>query len=144
MTQLSTGVFAGSTGALRTVSDTNTQIPEGVGNFTGFGTVVIQDGLVVFEGSGASGQEGIYVERDGMLNKVIDLSDSLVDGKSLSNFTISEDAVSGADIAFSASFDIGTGNPTNGIFLATIPEPSTALLFATGLIGLAIRRRHVR
>ncbi len=37
--------------------------------------------------------------------------------------------------------DIGIDNIRFG---QVVPEPSTALIFATGLIGLAVRRRHVR
>ena len=42
------------------VADTSTLIPDGIGSFASLGSASINNGRVVFVGSGASGQTGIY------------------------------------------------------------------------------------
>ena len=61
-------------GVLSVVADINTPIPEGVGNFTFFDNRFpnVDDGQVVFVGSGSNGQIGIYLADDNGITKVAD------------------------------------------------------------------------
>jgi hypothetical protein len=82
---------------------------------------------------------GLYVRYDGQRETVIEISDAL-DGRVVSYFGFGSEALSGDQLAFTAYFEDGT----SGVYLANIPEPSTALLLAAGLAGLAASRRRVR
>ena len=81
-------------------------------------------------------ENGIYIEIGGVVHKIIDLSDTL-DGKGILSFGFDE-GLRGDTIAFRVNFL----DSSRGIYTAVIPEPSTALLLASGLIGLAVGRRH--
>jgi hypothetical protein len=136
-TALQYGIYSDASGSLALVADESSAIPEGTGNFTGFGFVSLSGSRVAFLGQGASAQEGIYVEIDGVLHKVIDLSDML-DGKSLSGLAFGPEGMSGDSIAFLAHFT----DSSDGIYTALIPEPSTGLLLGLGLASLAAKRRR--
>ena len=43
------------------VADTTTSIPDGTGNFTGFGAPSLSDAGTAFYGEGSGGQQGVYV-----------------------------------------------------------------------------------
>jgi hypothetical protein len=64
------GIYVADGGVAEVVADTNTAIPGGSGNFTGFQEVVsIDDGNVVFLGEGAGGDE-LYAEIAGVLMQI--------------------------------------------------------------------------
>ncbi len=135
------GVYTDVGGSLRVVADLNTAIPGGTGNFDIFTNPSIDGGDVAFSGfgfgSGSDFEGGLYVEVGGMLFEVIAAGDTL-DGKTVEVIGSGEESLSGDQVAFFAGFTDGT----EGIFIATIPEPSTAALMALGLVGLAARRRR--
>jgi len=57
----SSGVYTGTAGSLTSTADTNTPIPGGVGNFQSFGApMTVDNGRVVFVGTGSSLQRGVY------------------------------------------------------------------------------------
>ena len=135
------GVYTDVSGSLRVVADLNTAIPGGTGNFDIFTNPSIDGGDVAFSGfgfgSGSDFEGGLYVEVGGMLFEVIAAGDTL-DGKTVEAVLSGEESLSGDQVAFFAGFTDGT----EGVFIATIPEPSTAALMALGLVGLAARRRR--
>jgi hypothetical protein len=82
---------------------------------------------------------GIYVYRNGAVERIIASGEQL-DGKTLSGFRFGAHGLDGEQLAFTALFDDGT----EGVFLATIPEPDTALLFVAGLAVIGMSRRSGR
>ncbi len=108
-------------------------LPGGSGNFGGFSDPSISGGDVAFLGGPIRGEVvGIFIEMNGVLEKVIGVSD-ILDGKTIAQLFMGREALSGNQLAFRASFTNGGGN---GIFIATVPEPSTALLIGCGLCVL--------
>jgi hypothetical protein len=102
----------GSPGPPNVVTDMNTAIPGGVGNFTGFsGVSVDSDGHVAFIGLGSAGQKGIYLT--GSLEKVIDVNDTL-DDKDVMDLKMGRASTDSNQIAFVASFADGS----QGVYLA--------------------------
>jgi hypothetical protein len=129
-------------GTVELVADTDTPIPGGSGNFSGFSLYCsINSGEVVFAGRGTGFQEGIYRKLPGAaLEKVIDTSD-LLEGAPVFAFDVSREAVVGGRIAFQALGDFG-----DAIFVTPAPEPgSTAsLVAALGTLAALARRRRSR
>jgi hypothetical protein len=83
------------------VADTTTLIPDGTGSFTSLLDPSIDDGRVVFVGSGASGQTGIYEYYNGQLSMRVNQSTPIPGGTgSFTKFDIP--SLDGADIAFQA------------------------------------------
>jgi PEP-CTERM motif len=143
------GIYSNLNGVLNLVANTNTPIPDGTGNFTGFyDPSWLNNGTVAFLGLGSTGQKGIYANLNSTLTKVIDLSD-LLDGKTISDLSFSTEGLSGSQIAFQAIFTDGS----EGIFLTdggsqfppqtSVPEPSSALgMLAFGAFGAAAMRKR--
>ena len=82
---------------------------------------------------------GIYAFRDGQLHAVIEYGD-LLDGKTVWGFGFGPDGLSGDHLGFTAAFDDGS----SAVYLATIPEPGTALLLAARLAAIAVQQRAAR
>ncbi|MGE5609072.1 MAG: hypothetical protein ACM359_07445 [Bacillota bacterium] len=105
----------------------------------------IDGGTVVF-GANARGAEpygfdlsqmgGIYMWRDGVVSKIINVNDTL-DGKALAYLHTGPDSLSGDNIVFHAGFRDGT----EGIYVASLPEPTSAMLLAGAIATLGFRRR---
>jgi hypothetical protein len=114
-------------GSLNIVVDFDTPIPDGMGNFSGFlGGPSLDDGNVAFNGGQHPG-DGIYSYSSGSLMKVIDITDTL-DGKALSALRLDRDSLSGNQLVFGASFADGS----EGVYIATVPEPASMILFMLG------------
>ena len=82
---------------------------------------------------------GLYVmDGAGVIQEIVGLGDSL-DGKAVSGLGIDSNGFEGEQIAFIATFTDGS----SGIYIATIPEPSTAalVLYGAALLSFARRRR---
>ena len=76
-------------GTLATVVDTLTTIPNGIGEFTSFFTFpAFDDGHVAFLAEGSAGQQGIFTNVHGQVEKVVDLNDT-IDGRAISNLALS-------------------------------------------------------
>jgi hypothetical protein len=92
------GIYFSNGTSLGKVADLNTPIPDGSGNFNGFGSPVISGSYIDFIGSGDSGQE-IYLFDGTALRKVVD-ANTPIPGDS-GNFTgLIFWAFAGANIAF--------------------------------------------
>jgi hypothetical protein len=137
------GIYTNRGGALAAVADTNTAIPEGTGTFGGFESYPSIDGnniAFVASFAGRHAQDGIYVSLDGCLMNIVDIDDTL-DGKHPNWFGMSPQSLSDSSLAFRVWFTDGS----EGIYAATLPEPSTIALLGTGgifLAGWAWRRRR--
>lgn len=85
-----------------TVADTSTAIPGGTGNFTGFGNATaIDNGHVVFQARGDSGQQGIYHWAGGTLSRVADKTVNVPNGTgSYSFLSFFAYSVSGGRVVF--------------------------------------------
>ncbi len=93
------------------VADLNTAAPGGSGNFVDFGDVVVDPGVVVFEGKsddGAGGARyGIYTDLGGTLSKIAATGDML-NGKIISALHLGPGGFSEAGVVFVAKFSDGT------------------------------------
>jgi hypothetical protein len=70
---------------------------------------------------------------------LLEVSDLLA-GRTSSDFDLGAETLSGDQLAFTAFFEDGT----RGIYLATIPEPASALLLAIGLLAVSAGPRSRR
>ena len=102
------GIYKSSGGILSTITDKNTPIPNGSGTFTNFSLDSIDDGNVLFRGSGTNLQ-GIYIKRgETPLSVVVD-NNTLIPGGT-ENFSSFYGLVRGQNnVAFSAKGASGQG-----------------------------------
>lgn len=136
------GLYASTGGTVSLLADTNTPIPEGMGNFTTFfASAINADGLVATLASGSNGQSGIYLSDGSALSKVVAVGDS-IEGHTVSGVSLVAGGFDGSMIAFQASFSGGS----SGLYVATVPEASTFTLAIIGLVSAAAwrlqRTRH--
>lgn len=130
-------------GGLHKIADTGTPIPEGIGTFVYFESEVSLSGNVVaFVGVGVNKFVGLYLDVDGILEKVLDNS-SLFDGKSISYFGLSKWGLHQESLAFSVRFvdqseAIYVANPA----AASVPESTTLALIGLGLAGIGCKRHR--
>jgi hypothetical protein len=76
------GIYTHAGGNATVIADTNTAIPKGKGNFTGFaGMTIDDDGSVAFTGYGMDDQTGIYRNEAGRIGIVADTNTPIPDGK---------------------------------------------------------------
>lgn len=102
------GIYISSGGALEMVVNTNTRIPGGTGNFTGFGTSQsLNGGNVAFYGDGVGGgplpfQQGIYIYIYSRgLTKVVDTYTAIPSGRShFTSFFIGAPSLDRGNVAF--------------------------------------------
>lgn len=136
-------ISADLSGPVSLVADTSTDFPGYGGDFTFFGAISASSDSVAFIANSGSSARGIFLYHAGQISTIID-NLSPLDGRTISNFTMSEAGLSDDGLAFRVAFTDGT----NAIYysgLSAIPEPSTwaAIMGATAL-GLAWRRRRGR
>ncbi|WP_013334323.1 hypothetical protein [Gloeothece verrucosa] len=140
------GIYLGTnSNFLSVVADTNTFIPNGIGNFINFGNPAFDENIVAFWGKGNQAQQGIYVGFNGLLYKIIDLNQSL-DGKTLSSldfasnfFNTSNRGLSKNSLVFLAAFTDGSQGIYKASFQAEgVVEPSTQGGIATAIIFVVL------
>ena len=106
-----TGIFTNEGGPLRTVAEIGaTPIPEAAGNFTSFGvsSVSIDGGNTAFRGIGANSLQGVYIEKNGALQKVVSTGD-VVDGRTVTGVSIGRHGLSNGNLAIRLTFsDLGS------------------------------------
>jgi hypothetical protein len=127
------GLYLQRNGNLEAVA-VNGQIAPGGGTFniTGYSNVGVSTdaGHLAFS-STFSGGSAIYTDLGGSLERILATGDRVF-GQTVRNLEMDVEGLSGNQIAFLAEFD----NGNSGIFIATIPEPSMALLLAVGLFSI--------
>jgi hypothetical protein len=135
------GVYASTGGQVTRLYDMNTPAPNGVGNFTAFGTEVSVDGAnVAFFGVDSAGTPGIFASFGGTLIKIID-SNMMLDGQTINPLSLglSTYQLSGNQVAFYALL----GDGTFGVYTATVvPEPSALALLGAGALVRRLRKRR--
>jgi hypothetical protein len=135
------GVYASTGGLVTRLYDMNSPVPNGVGNFTGFGTQVSVDGAnVAFYGVDSAGTPGIFASFGGNLIKIID-SNMMLDGQTINPLSLglATNQLSGNQVAFYALL----GDGTFGVYTATVvPEPSALALLGVGAVVWHMRRRR--
>jgi hypothetical protein len=89
------------------IADLFTAIPDGSGNFTGFGAVSVSATDVAFIGNGSGGQTGIYDQTGGQLLKVVTVGQNLA-GKTVTDLSLNTTGLVGDPIAYQATFDDGS------------------------------------
>ncbi|MCE5268775.1 MAG: PEP-CTERM sorting domain-containing protein [Planctomycetaceae bacterium] len=138
------GLFLQRNGELETVLVEGQAAPGG-GNFqlggyygsdiaTGSLRTSIDAGHIAFSSfvsEGSTTTYGIYTDLDGELKRLIGSGDKLF-GETVDIVRIGEEGLSGNQIAFLAHFTDGN----EGIFVATVPEPSTFVLLGVGVLSL--------
>jgi hypothetical protein len=93
---------------LDVVADLSTPIPDGEGNFTGFGALFINgimstaDGDVAFRGDGADGQSGVYARIDGTFIRVADTNTEAPGGGTFTSFQDDWVSIDDGRVAFVA------------------------------------------
>ncbi len=115
------GVFTNVAGSLSVIADTNTAIPNGVGNFVelagsgGGGEYQLgYDGTTfAFTGQGANGQTGIYASTDGAPMVVADTSTPIPGNLTQSFRGFQSLDIAQGNVAFVGS---GAGNDTDGVY----------------------------
>jgi hypothetical protein len=111
------GVYTNFGGTLSTIADRSTQIPDGSGPFSNFGSEIAFDqGHVAFLGVDATGTGGIYTNATGVISKVISDGDAL-DGKIVAGTPfICPQSLSGDDLVLLVHFTDGS----SGIYEANL------------------------
>lgn len=129
------GIYLWDGESISVVVDRQTLIPEGDGTFTDFAFNWSQPSIcgdaVAFRGTGGNDQEGIYLERDGLLVKVIDRSDTL-EGKSIKELVMGHQSLTEDTLAFRVRFT----DDTVAIVLATATRFRRGDADADGRISL--------
>jgi hypothetical protein len=145
-----------------TIADTLTDIPVkgklkqgSLGKFTLSGDSSLDGGNVAFQGYGNAdfSYQGIFewIGATKKLINVVDLNDTLPGqpaGSTIASFNFSRQGLSGNQLVFYADFVKDDKLVGQGIYLATVPEPSTLVLaglaFAMVLTCQAVGRRVER
>ncbi|HXX33835.1 MAG TPA: Ser-Thr-rich GPI-anchored membrane family protein [Thermodesulfobacteriota bacterium] len=125
-------LFNGTT--LSTVADSNTPIPGGSGNFTSFSQPAISSGIVAFQGSEYSGQNGIY-QFDGIaLSKVADTNTAIPGGSGNFDFFSESAAISNGNVAFYGEGSGGKGGIYlfDGTTLSKVADTNTLIPSGSG------------
>lgn len=120
------GIFAvpAGGGAITTLVSTATAIPGGTnGLFTSFSGFAYENGVLIFTGSGTNFITSIYKLQGGVLELLVGKT-ALLDGKTVSSFTLNTGSLNQGLFTFQASF---TDN-SKGIFGGEISLPQDAVL----------------
>ena len=130
------GIFVGRDGTLTTVADTT-------GEFSSFQAypAISNNGTVAFMAALDGGGFGIFTGSNSLTDNVISTGDQLF-GSSVTFLSIFSQSINDSrQIAFYASLADGR----SGVFIGNpVPEASTLLLLAIGLLALVIMRQRFK
>ena len=94
-------IYTDINSSLNVVADTNTPIPGGSGNFDFFGpSPSFNDEYVAFMGGNFSGQQGIYTNTGGSLNRVADTNTAIPGGQGNFAYFTGDLSFDGGNVAF--------------------------------------------
>jgi hypothetical protein len=124
-------------GVISNVADSQHTAPGFTHDLLNLGDGSIKNGSVVFSANDEMGHAGILSDLGGTLAEVIGEGDTL-SGKTVQSVFVSTQSFDGSDAVISVNF---TDN-TSGLYLAALPEPSTAALLAVLCAGFLARRRR--
>ena len=149
------GIFAVNLNGsgLTTLVSTATAIPGGTGTFTGFTEFEFDNGDLVFGGSGASAQSGIYLLRNGTLTKILNKTTSL-GGKTISAISFRNAGYANGELAFGVNFTDATravyytsiGAPVSGGTLGSMQYSAgtgASFSFTGGTVGQPYRIQYL-
>jgi hypothetical protein len=111
------------------------EIVPGGSFFTDFTGLAVDSGHVAFSALLSNGNSDIWTDFSGTVQRVIGAGDILF-GKTVDTVDIGLNGLSGNQIAFEANFTDGS----SGIYVATLPEPSSMLFLLGTVAFVAIRR----
>lgn len=120
----SLGIYTDIGGSLNVVADKNTPVPDGVGNFTQFEQLSLDDENVAFFGIDSSGLSGIYTSLGGTLDVVANTNTSVPGGtgnfSNFDEFSTSFDNGNVAFIGFDSSSQAGIYTEVGGVLREVI------------------------
>lgn len=135
------GTYLWNDGVIETIVDTATVVP---GSTDVFGaSAIARDGdNIAFVGVAATGENpvsALYLWHDGRMDKVVDATYTF-QGRAIQYFNFGQEGLSGNSLAFVVRFD---DDNTGAIYVATlVPEPSSFVIAALGMLFLAMRIRR--
>jgi hypothetical protein len=144
-------------GGLTLVADTGVATPDAPGfTFVGFGDPSLAGDDVVFRAASTSPVppgpfppmptmvEGLYIEINGILEKILDTND-LLDGKAIAGFAFGTEGFDGNSLAFVVSFrDFSFAVYRADIASVSVPIPGTLVLLGAALAAMLTARRRGR
>jgi hypothetical protein len=142
------GIYSDLGGELRAIVDTTTPIPNGRGQFEGFGhPPTIEGEAIAFLGQGPDQQRGIYLWRDGVLSMVADNSTPIPGGSgtfsSYSAPSLAGDAIAFRGLGLSGQSGIylwSDGAIVKVVDLTDRPDEKTPVTLELRPGGLSSRR----
>lgn len=125
------------------VADGTTPRPEGGGNFGILSPLAIDDGNLAFLSYEFDGTDlfyhGLYVTYQDVLIRITGTGDTL-DGRTVRGLQMTNEAISGDRVAFTANFFDGS----RGVYVAQFPEPTSATLLLIFAALTLLARRAAR
>ncbi len=131
------GIYFDDGSSLSKIVDKNTPVPGGLGTFTNFFALSMDGDNLAFWARDSLGHTGVYADIDGILMKIGGFGD-ILDGKIVTAAGAGLESLSANSVAFVAGFSDGSA----GMYVATIPEPTTFILL--GLPTLVVLRLYRR
>jgi hypothetical protein len=137
-------------GVLSAVADLNTIAPGTNGaHFASFSNVSPADNANsgdsyaeydAFVATASDGRQGIYLARGSTIDLLIDTT-QLLEGKTITSFSMSRDAIEDDNVAFEATFSDGSEGVFGAVATFPTPEPASAAVIILLVSQFGIRRR---
>ena len=108
-------------------------------NFTGFGPFTSISGATIAFLGDSGGGSAIYESQAGVLTRVVGTGDVL-GGRTVTSVDLGSSALDGSTLGFLADFS----DNSSGVFIFSVPEPSSKILLASGLGALVLFGRRLQ